>query len=112
VPPGIDATGRADVTVALQRFIDDAPDGATIRFAADATYRIEGTLHILRRVGLTFDGRGATFVATEQTSDPDRAHWWIESSNDIQLTDLTIQGAHPNPGTYVAAFEWQHGIQI
>jgi hypothetical protein len=112
VPPDIDSTGRADVTAVLQRFIDDAPDGATIQFAADATYRIEGTLHILRRVGLTIDGQGATFVATEQTSDPDRAHWWIDASNDIQLTDLTIQGAHPNPGTYVEDFEWQHGVQI
>lgn len=112
VPATIDPTGAAEATSVIQAFIDAAPNGATIRFAPDGRYRIEGTLHIQGRRGLTIDGRGATFVATRLTDDPDRAHWWIDGSTGIQLRDLSIQGAHPEPGTYVAGFEWQHGVQI
>jgi Right handed beta helix region len=111
-PASIDATGGQDVTSAIQAFIDATPDGSTIRFVPAGRYRIEGTIHVLRRTNLTIDGRGATFVATQQTADPDRAHWWIDASTDIQLRDLTVEGAHPAPGTYVAGFEWQHAIQI
>ena len=84
-PASIDATGGQDVTSAIQAFIDATPDGSTIRFVPAGRYRIEGTIHVLRRTNLTIDGRGATFVATQQTADPDRAHWWIDASTDIQL---------------------------
>jgi hypothetical protein len=112
VPASIDPTGAADVTLAIQMYLDGVPDGSTIRFAPAGRYRIEGTIRVQGRRGLTIDGRGATFVATSQTEDPDRAHWWIDDSTAIHVRDLSIEGAHPEPGTYVAGFEWQHGIQI
>src|SRR5690606_20561950 len=53
VPAGIDATGRQDVTEALNDLIAGAPDGAVIRFPAGARYRAEGPIVVRDRVGLT-----------------------------------------------------------
>lgn len=75
-------------------------------------YRVEGTLHVRQRHGLTFEGSGATIFATEGASEPERSHWWLESSTDIQVRDLTVRGVHPNPGTHVVAVQWQHAFQI
>lgn len=112
IPDSIDSTGAADVTGELQAFLDSVPDGAIVEFAAGGRYRIEGTLRIIRRQGLVLDGRGATFFATRQTIDPERAHWSVESSTNIWIHSMTVRGAHPEPGTYVEGFEWQHAIQI
>jgi len=112
IPDSVDPTGAEDVTSRLQRFVDAAPDGVTIRFAPGGRYRVEGTLLVRQRHGLTFEGGGATLFATQPTSDPERVHWWVDESTDIQIRDLTVEGAHPDPGTHVPDFQWQHAFQI
>ncbi len=112
VPASIDPTGKDDVTADLQAIIDAAGPGTRIRLGADARYRVDGTLLIEDAERLVVDGRGATLTASERGADPDRAMWRIRSSRGVALRQMTIVGAHPEPGTYVKGFEWQHGVSI
>ena len=111
VPATVDPTGRSDVTAALQAILDAAPNGATIRFARAATYRVDGTLRLRGRSGLLIDGAGATLHPTT-VADYERRTWSIIDSFDIKFVDLQIRGAHPNGGTYVPAHEHEHGFGI
>jgi hypothetical protein len=112
IPATVDASGTTDVTAELQAVIDEAPDGSSLRFEIGARYRIEGSLLIAGRRDLTLDGRGATLIARQLTEDPERAHVRIVSSERVVVRDIAIIGANPDPGTFRAGFEWQHGVSI
>lgn len=111
VPATVDPTGSVDVTNALQAILDAAPNGATIRFARSATYRVDGTLLLRGRSGLLIDGVGATIHPTT-VADYERRTWSLIDSFDIKFVDLLIRGAHPNGGRYVAEHEHEHGFGI
>ena len=114
-PATIDSTGSTDVTEKLQAFIAGVPDGSTISFPAGARYRIDGSLIIEGRKGLTFEGNGAEFFAATE-GDRNRRHWWIRSSEAITIRDVVVRGANPNAGTGEAAYradrEAQHGFDF
>jgi polygalacturonase len=132
VPADIDASGATDVTERLQSFIDSVPDGSTISFPAHSTYRVDGTLMLLRRHGLTIEGNGALFFSDDPTpalyaqrdrngnlvTNPwrNRYHWSIHGGGGITLRNLNIRGANAQGGTgseaYQAALEAQHGVNI
>ncbi len=112
-PATIDATGTTDVTDQLLAFFATVPDGSTITFPANASYRIENTLLLKNRSSLVFDGNGATFFATTDgsgvTPDPliqgapgdwprGRRHWMFVSGGSITVKNMTIRGANPNAG--------------
>ncbi len=115
VPPSIDSTGTDDVTAKLNAFIDSVPDRSTITFPADGRYRVEGTLYLTHRHGLTFEGNRSVIFATERGTG-DRRH--IEAVGGSQLTFrlLQIKGANPKGGTakeaYVPELEHQHGFSF
>lgn len=102
-----------DVTVALNQFIADVPDGATISFAADACHRIDDTVEVVEKQGLTFDGNNASFKALEE-GDGGRKHWEFTLGGDFTIRHLTVVGANPNggPDGYVAEFASQHGFNF
>ena len=104
-PPG------SNQTAALQAWIDAAPDGATLCFRRDATYRSDGILKLDRRRDLTFLGQGATIYATETTTD-NRRNWWLNGSTGITFRDLTVRGANPDPGTFDDGRQHEHGFWI
>jgi hypothetical protein len=127
VPSEIDPTGQTDVTDQLQEFLSSVPDGATIVFPPKATFRVEGSLLLIGRQGLTIEGNGAMVFATTDGSQivpptrlkhkwpRKRAHLIFDGGGNIVVRDLEIRGAHPNPGAdgeYVAALEGQHGIVL
>lgn len=133
VPLTIDGTGAADVTADLLGFFADVPDGTpgapvTVLFQPGATYRCEGALYLLEREWLEFDGLGATIRATTdgaQAAPPSsafqhkwprlRAHWLVHGGRELRWRNLTIRGAHPNPGKagdYIAALEGQAGFLL
>lgn len=112
VPASIDATGGSDVTEALQAFIDATPDDTTIRFPPGARYLLDHTLEVEGRRQLTLDGQGATLQATRDDADPDRALLRLRSSRDIVVRSFSLRGDHPDPGTWVPGFEWQHAISV
>lgn len=111
----VDGTGADDVTWALQQVVDAVPDGGTLRLPSDARYRIEGTLSVEGRRGLTIEGDGATLVATTK-GRPNRFHVLIQHSSGIVIRDLHVVGANPQAGAREGAYhpghEWQHGFTI
>ncbi len=111
VPAGIDASGGADVTSALNAFIASVPNGSTIAFKANGHYRSEGILSVVGRSNLTFDGNGATIYATSNTS-ANRRNWNVRGSNGITFEQMTVQGANPKPGTYDPNHEFEHAFWI
>ena len=128
VPASIDASGGRDVTRELLDFFATVPDTATIVFKAGATYRIEHTLRLQDRHHLTFEGNGATFIATDPapfgvTSEGalnrrnrTRSHWHLIGGSNLHFRNVVVRGANPNAGitlpAYVADLEGQHGFDI
>ena len=108
-----DAKGGADVTAALQAFVDASPKGSVVCLAANGSYRMEGKLHLEAREGLTIDGRGARLFATERSSE---ARILIDhGGSDIQIRDLVIEGYWPEAATadaVILAYQGNHGIAI
>jgi hypothetical protein len=115
VPASIDATGRADVTSSLQRFLASVPSGRVIQFRKGGRYRVEGTLFLRNRNRITIDGNGATVFATTRGTR-DRAQWWIKGGTRIVFRNLLVRGAHQNAGVsgraYVRNLESQHGFRL
>jgi hypothetical protein len=115
VPGSIDASGATDVTNALQSFILNTPDGSTIVFPAGAHYRVEGTVHVMHRNNLAFEGTGAKVFATTP-GDRERSQFLVRDSTNIKFHGLEVVGAHPNAGTsdssYVSELEAQHAFQL
>ena len=128
VPAGIDASGTRDVTRELLDFFATVPDTATIAFKAGAIYRIERTLRLEDRHSLTFEGNGASFIATDPapfgiTGDGTydrrnrtRSHWHLIGGSGLRFRNMVVRGANPNAGTsepaYVDDFEAQHGFDV
>lgn len=128
VPSSVDATGTLDVTDELNAFFRSVPDGSIVRFQPYATYRIEGTLLLVDRADLLFEGGGATFVANTDGSSrlPEpglhhlwprgRRHWMFVRGRNITVRDLTVRGANPHAGlapeAYQSRLEAQHGFDF
>jgi hypothetical protein len=108
--PG-DASGTSDVTEDLQRFIDAAPDGSTVAFEPAGTYRLDCTVWIRHRIGLTFDGRGARFFAPPGADCVSQTIWRFNAGGGHVIRDMTIEGSHPRPGTYEPPREFQVGVE-
>ncbi len=112
----IDRTGARDVTAELQKFLTSVPHHSKIVFPKNAKYRIEGTLQLARRNDMVVDGNGATFFATQPTTNRKRSQWIVSDISGLVFTNMTIRGAHRNGGTsngaYVEALEAQHGLEI
>jgi hypothetical protein len=101
-----------DVTAALNAYLASRPDGSTVTLPANACYRTQGTVLVRGRHRLTLDGNGATLRRT--TLNPDRLarHLMIQSSSDIEVRNLKIQGEKPDSIGFRADTEAQAGIII
>lgn len=124
IPTGLDA----DATEALNAFLESVSDGATVEFPEKAIYRVEGTLMLKDRKGLTIEGNGATFRATDPMPDyakdenysgwrmvRTRSQWRVENCENITLRNIRVIGAHPNPGRegdYDYNREAQHAFDL
>ena len=115
VPHDIAKNCSRDVTAEMATWIASVPDGSTLLFAKRACYRIDETLEITNRQGLTFDGNGATLRA-DTDADQGRRHLVFEGGGGIVIHDLTIRGAnHAASATsapYVADKESQHAFSF
>ena len=102
-----------DVTAELNKLIAAAPDGSTVRFAPGACHRIDGTVKVVDKQDLTFEGNGATFKAMTE-GESNRSHWEFVAGGGFTIRDLTVVGANPNGGIdgYVADFAFQHGFNF
>lgn len=110
VPTSINYAGTADVTTALLNYFATVPDNATIQFQANGTYRVDGTLALTSRTGLTFNGRGATISGASAVGSATRKHWQFNACTNMALDGMTIVGSNPSPGLHDYNYESQHGI--
>ena len=115
-PPRLANDCSVDVTAKLNRWIDSVPDGSTLSFAAGGCYRIEGTVLVKNRRGLTFEGNGATFRAfTDGTGFVDnlqiRNHFYLWGGADLVMRNLKIQGENGDSG-YRREYAGQRGVRI
>jgi hypothetical protein len=111
----IDPTGATDVTADLQALFDRTPDGGVVQLQPGGDYRVEGTLVLEDRHGLSIEGNGARIFATT-TADLMRSHLKFIGGSDLVVRDLEIQGANPHAGlddrAYVPELEGQYGIHL
>ena len=135
VPASIPADFSVDVTADLNSLIADHPDDTMFLFRPGSQYRVDGTIHIQGRNGITFYGEGGdqstergavsgvelrAFTNGDELVDPDL----IRDRHLVRLTDgsrfslynMTLRGANPNAGTgdsaYVLKRESQHCIAV
>ena len=115
VPKSIDATGKSDVTVALGRFLNSLGEGDTVQLARRGRYRVDGTVVVRDRRGLTIDGNGATLVPGTE-GDRERSQLTVHGGSDVIIRNLVVRGANRHGGlgeqAYRADREAQHGINI
>ena len=110
VPLTIDSTGTVDVTGPLNSFIAGVPDGSTIAFHENGRYRVEGTVIAANKHGLTFQGNGATLLASTR-GGPTRAHLAFRGGGPVSVSDLNVLG--PNSGNgYDPEVQWQAGFEF
>jgi hypothetical protein len=110
-PPGsIPAACQADATTALNAWIGTVPDGSVIDFPPGGCYRLDGSILLRDRNGLTFTGNGSTFKATNLVADVNttRARFRIQYGGDLTFEGMTLAGA--GNGVYDPAHEHDHGI--
>lgn len=113
----LDTTGATDSTAFIQAIIDGTPDLSTLTFPAGATIRVDGTLQVVNRSSLTFEGSGCTLETSDpSTSGVERHFWLVQNSANIKFRNFVMRGANPNAGIGDAAYdptrEHQHGWAI
>lgn len=114
VPTSVDATGRADVTSALQAFIDSVPNGACIAFPRRGSYRAEGTISLTDRNNLTLFGNSSTIFATTHGPawpEPGRQQLVIVGGSHITVKALRIRSVNTSC-THDVTYEFEAGVGI
>jgi hypothetical protein len=104
IPSNIASDCSRDVTTALSSWIRSVPDHSSVLFPSEACYRIDGTLQITNRTGLTFSGNGTTFSGKRHV-EGSLPHVGVYGSTNITFKDLTIRGANPHAGLHEDAFQ-------
>ncbi len=117
VPGTVNDTCATDDTASLLAWFAQVPDGSTLQFGAGKCYRIEGTLELTGRNGLTFNGGGSTFrsldaMTTGSSTDDQRAMWRIDNSTGITMTNMTLWGAYTHGGTLDNSLQHAHAIDL
>lgn len=131
VPDSIDASGKVDVTLALQNFLNKVKDNSQIQFKQNGLYRMDGSIVLTQRVGLQFYGNGARFftvtdgTSAPQSNLPDEIKWlWprkrgqfmVRGGSGHRFYNIEIQGANPynweEEPSYNSKFEAQNAFDI
>jgi Ca2+-binding RTX toxin-like protein len=111
VPTTITSDCSVDVTRSLLTWIASVPNNSTLAFGASGCYRIEGTLELRGRSGLTFEGNGATFRSLNPPADQ-RAIWRVIDSTGLVLRDMTVDGSYAFGGTFNYDLQHAHAIDL
>jgi chitodextrinase len=111
IPASIAADCSSDVTEPILTWIGSVPDNSVLSFASGGCYRVEGTLQVRDRHGLTFEGNGATLRATT-LGDGHRSQWRIVDGTGFVLRNMTLDGGYANPGEFAYDLQWSHGIDL
>lgn len=122
IPASIPSDCTRDVSADLSAWIASVPDGSALQFTAAGCYRVDRTVAIRDRNGLTFEGNGATFRAFTSGRELPAAQARTRSmfnffrGSNITMRNTIVVGANPNAGTgdlaYVAALEGQAAYTV
>jgi len=117
VPTSVASDCSVDVTSALLSWISTVPNNSTLAFGSGKCYRLEGTVELRGRSGLTFEGNGSTFkslnaMTTGSSTDDQRAMFRIIGSTSMAFKDMTLVGAYTHGGTLDSTIQHAHGIDI
>jgi len=111
VPASIASDCSRDVTSQLGSWLRSLPAGSTAELAANGCYRVDGTIELRNRSGLSIDGRSASVRAMTE-GDPNRAIWRFIDSSAIALRNLSVQGSLPPGAGFRYALQWQHAFDF
>jgi hypothetical protein len=111
IPAAIASDCSGDVTSSILNWIGSVPNGSTLSFGQGACYRIEGTLQLQGRSGLTLEGNGALFRSFSAPTDQ-RAIWRLIGSMGMVLRDMTIEGSYSNGGTLDTSLQHAHAVDL
>jgi len=124
IPHTIPADCSRNVTKVLNQWMASVPDGSTLVFGWKACYRTERALRLRDRIGLTLHGNGATFkrfsLSPPRLRYPNsNRHWLIRGGSQITIRNMRVKGTNTVSdtgragfGTYLLAFEFEHGFSI
>jgi hypothetical protein len=111
VPPSIAADCSIDVTQPILSWIASVPDNSVVSFGTGACYRIEATLEMTGRNGLTFEGNGSTFRSFNPPQDQ-RAIWRVIGSTNFVFRNMTVYGSYTNGGVLDATLQHAHAFDF
>ena len=98
-----------DATRALQDWLTSVPHSAIARLDGSC-YRVDGTLTLGAKTGVTLDGHGSRFQ-TYAIGGQHSQHLVVGGDVDTTVENLSIDGGKTVPG-YNAKYAFQHGITI
>ena len=115
-PQSLASDCSVDVTDQLNSWIESVPDQSVLTFRRVGCYRIEKTVLVRNRHGLTFEGNGATFRAfTDGSGYVDnvqtRNHFYLWGGGDLTVRNLSVQGVNTDH-RYRPEFAGQRGFRI
>lgn len=99
VPENLPTDCSVDVTAALNRWIRSVPDGTAERrsvldLGRDRCYRVDGTLAVEGRRGLSFRGPDTRLDQSAVEGAPYRPAWLVRTSRWITFSGFHVVGAH------------------
>jgi hypothetical protein len=110
VPASIDASGATDVYRALNDWIDKVPNGSIIEFPSGGTFKLSQGIKLGQRSNLIIKGHGSTLRLTGSGGDHQssafiigwshRLGYWTGGSSHIAISNFTVVGTDPTPGTF------------
>jgi len=112
VPTSIASDCSQDVTAALLSWIASVPDNSTIQFGSNKCYRIDGTLELTGRNGLTFEGNGSKFDGHFVALNDQAAIWRVWNSTGITFNSMAIVGPYASGGTFTSAYQHAHAVDL
>ncbi|HEX9123117.1 MAG TPA: right-handed parallel beta-helix repeat-containing protein [Actinomycetota bacterium] len=110
VPAQIPGDCSRDVTDDLNTWIAGKRKGSILSFPKQACFRLDGTLLIDHKRGLTIRGHGSTLRAFTEGNES-RRHVKILDGGNVTISNLTVIGANPNAGLGDSAWSRSHAAQ-
>ncbi len=121
-PSSIVADCSRDVTAELVAWIASVPDNSILYFVRDGCYRVDGTIQLKYRNGLTLEGQGATFreftngMELPPQDARTRGIFKFWKGSNLTVRNTIAIGANPQAGTrpeaYFAPLEAQTAYTI
>ncbi len=82
----------ADDETAITAAIAGCRDGSTVRFPPGEVYHQASEIKVERRVDITIDGNGSSFVSTAPNSDQLNPNWILIDGVNVVLENMTVEG--------------------